>query len=35
VFDLPRQGQVIKGPAPNAPLQLKVDVRDNNVFVSR
>jgi arsenite oxidase small subunit len=34
VFDPPRQGQVIKGPAPNPPLQLKVDVRDNNVFVS-
>lgn len=35
VFDLPRQGQVIAGPAPSPPLQLTVEVRDNNVFVSR
>ena len=35
VFDPTRHGQVIKGPAPNPPLQLKVDVRDGNVFVSR
>jgi Rieske Fe-S protein len=35
VFDVPRHGQVIAGPAPNPPLQLKVEVRDNNVFVMR
>ncbi len=35
VFDISRQGAVIGGPAPTPPLQLKVDVRDNNVFVSR
>jgi arsenite oxidase small subunit len=33
VFDLPRQGQVIKGPAPSPPLQLTVEVRDDKVFV--
>jgi arsenite oxidase small subunit len=35
VYDLVRHGQVIKGPAPGPPLQLKVEVRDNNVFISR
>ena len=35
VFDLPEHGRVIKGPAPSPPLQLKVEVRDDNVFVSR
>jgi nitrite reductase/ring-hydroxylating ferredoxin subunit len=35
VYDLVRHGQVIKGPAPSPPLQLKVEVRDNNVFISR
>jgi arsenite oxidase small subunit len=35
VFDLPRHGRVIKGPAPGPPLQLTVEVRDNKVFVSR
>jgi arsenite oxidase small subunit len=35
VFDLVRHGQVIKGPAPSPPFQLKVEVRDNNVFISR
>jgi arsenite oxidase small subunit len=35
VFDLLRHGQVIAGPAPGAPLQLKVQVRDDKVFVSR
>lgn len=34
VFDVPQHGRVIAGPAPNPPLQLKVEVRDNNVFVS-
>jgi arsenite oxidase small subunit len=33
VFDLLRHGQVIAGPAPSPPLQLVVEVRDNNVFV--
>ena len=35
VFDLPRHGRVIAGPAPRPPAQLKVEIRDNNVFVSR
>ncbi len=35
VFDVPRHGQVIAGPAPNPPLQLKVRVQDGKVFVSR
>jgi arsenite oxidase small subunit len=35
VFDPVRRGQVLKGPAPGPPLQLKVEVRDGNVFVSR
>jgi arsenite oxidase small subunit len=35
VFDLPQQGKVIAGPAPTPPLQLKVEVRDDKVFVRR
>lgn len=35
VFDLPEHGRVIAGPAPNPPLQLKVEVRGDNVFVTR
>jgi arsenite oxidase small subunit len=35
VFDPVRHGQVIKGPAPAPPLQLKVQVRDGSVFISR
>ena len=35
VFDLLRNGQVIAGPAPGPPLQLKVAVRDDKVFVTR
>jgi arsenite oxidase small subunit len=35
VFDLPQHGRVIAGPAPGPPLQLKVEVRDNDVFISR
>ena len=35
VYDLTRHGQVIKGPAPSALPQLKVEVRDDKVFVSR
>lgn len=35
VYDPVRRGEVIKGPAPSPPLQLKVEVRGNKVFVSR
>jgi arsenite oxidase small subunit len=35
VFDLLRDGQVIAGPAPGPPVQLKVEVRGDKVFVSR
>ena len=35
VFDPTRHGQVLKGPASNPLLQLKVEVRDGMVFVSR
>jgi arsenite oxidase small subunit len=35
VFDVANGGQVISGPAPNAPLQLTVEVRDGKVFISR
>ena len=35
VFDPAQSGQVIGGPAPNPPLQLRVEVRGNDVFVSR
>jgi arsenite oxidase small subunit len=35
VFDLLRHGEVIAGPAPGAPLQLKVQIRDDKVFVGR
>jgi arsenite oxidase small subunit len=35
VFDPARQGQVIKGPAATPPLQLKVELRDGSVLVSR
>jgi len=35
VYDPTRNGQVLKGPAPRPLLQLKVQVRDDNVFVSR
>jgi arsenite oxidase small subunit len=35
VFDLLRNGQVIAGPAPSPPPQLIVEVRDQNIFVSR
>jgi arsenite oxidase small subunit len=32
VFDLTRQGQVVAGPAPSPPRQLKIEVRDGSVF---
>jgi arsenite oxidase small subunit len=35
VFDPAQGGQVIGGPAPNPPLQLRVTVRGNDVFVGR
>jgi arsenite oxidase small subunit len=35
VFDPAQNGRVIGGPAPNPPLQLRVEVRGNDVFVSR
>ena len=35
VFDLAQSGRVIGGPAPNPPLQLRVEVRGNDVLVSR
>jgi Rieske Fe-S protein len=35
VFDVANGGEVISGPAPNAPLQLTVEVRDEKVFISR
>jgi arsenite oxidase small subunit len=35
VFDPAQNGRVISGPAPNPPLQLRVEVRGNDVFVSR
>ena len=34
-FDPARDGKVIAGPAPNPPLQFKVEVRAGEVFVSR
>ena len=34
-FDPARDGKVIAGPAPNPPLQFKVEVRDGAVFVIR
>ena len=35
VFDVEDGGKVIAGPAPSAPLQLTVEVRDGKVFISR
>jgi arsenite oxidase small subunit len=35
VFDPAQSGRVIGGPAPNPPLQLRVEVRGDDVFVSR
>ena len=35
VFDPAQNGRVIGGPAPNPPLQLRIEVRGNDVFVSR
>jgi arsenite oxidase small subunit len=35
VFDPAQGGRVIGGPAPNPPLQLHVEVRGDDVFVSR
>ena len=35
VFDPAQNGRVIGGPAPNPPLQLRVELRGNDVFVSR
>ena len=35
VFDVANGGEVISGPAPNAPLQLTVEARDGKVFISR
>jgi arsenite oxidase small subunit len=35
VFDVTQAGRVISGPAPHPPLQLRVTVRGNDVFVSR
>jgi arsenite oxidase small subunit len=35
VFDLLRHGEVIAGPAPSPPAQLKVEIRDKAVFVSQ
>src|SRR5260370_33154141 len=35
VFDVANGGEVISGPAPSAPLQLTVEVRDEKVFISR
>jgi arsenite oxidase small subunit len=35
VFDPAQNGRVIGGPAPNPPLQLRVEVRGNDVFVNR
>jgi arsenite oxidase small subunit len=32
VFELARQGQVVAGPAPSPPQQLKLEIRDGNVF---
>jgi arsenite oxidase small subunit len=34
VFDPAQNGRVIGGPAPNPPLQLRIEVRGNDVFVS-
>lgn len=34
VFDPAQNGRVIGGPAPNPPLQLRVEVRGNDVFVN-
>jgi arsenite oxidase small subunit len=35
VFDILRHGHVISGPAPDAPVQLNVEVREGKVFVNR
>jgi len=35
VFDVTQAGRVTSGPAPHPPLQLRVTVRGNDVFVSR
>jgi arsenite oxidase small subunit len=35
VFDPAQDGRVLGGPAPNPPLQLRVAVRGNDLFVSR
>jgi len=35
VFDPAQNGRVLGGPAPNPPLQLRVEVRGNELFVSR
>ena len=35
VFDVLRHGRVISGPAPAAPVQLNVEVREGKVIVSR
>src|SRR5712691_4681923 len=35
VFDIANGGKVMSGPAPNAPLQLTVEVRDGKVFIGR
>jgi Rieske Fe-S protein len=35
MFDPMRNGRVIGGPAPNPLLQLRVEVRGNDIFVSR
>ncbi len=35
VFDPAQNGRVIGGPAPNPPLQLRIEVRGHDVFVSR
>ena len=35
VFDPAQNGRVIGGPAPNPPLQLRIEVRGTDVFVNR
>ncbi|HEX9464543.1 MAG TPA: Rieske (2Fe-2S) protein [Alphaproteobacteria bacterium] len=35
VFDPARHGEVIKGPAPSPPLQLRVETQDNKVLIKR
>jgi arsenite oxidase small subunit len=34
VFDPAQNGRVIGGPAPNPPLQLRIEVRGNDIFVN-